>query len=491
MPLPCVLTQVSFSHLDKLEVIQNKAARLPTDSDLKSTVSYFGAKTGVLLFRAHPELCSQQFYASALHPNHPSNLSHLHPPPLMAILHASYNRVLRGLRARGDEPNAPLLPVIFGAYTDSLARRPLQGRIAGEIVRSQAPNKVLCAIPPPVDPAEQLLPRCHRSALSQLLLLLPKAPGLQPLCRLSWRPYMPRLSLYSCIIIGALSLVTSHTSLAIAQELLQNSSCVSTKFAGDFISPHQGHCFCRSCYSFDPLIFGSHLPPHPGLPSYTHPAMELLYDFLVPGSHVTNSMVPFIHASITRPWSFLQSLVLLSCNFNLLQAATALLFLCPRSSFQFIHELNIPMFSAVSSPNLSLSSLLSLHFSSNLPIISPLCSGHELLLHFFLVSDYGGIICEERNVISTSTASLFSFSHLPVLEKELPCTHFHLIPVSIFLWSASSFLFFSAICITDWWYMLNKIGEVEHPSLIPLRLPWLAVLALNSYFVNGDFMQVF
>ena len=48
-----------------------------------------------------------------------------------------------------------------------LARRLLRGRMIEEIVRSQAPNKVLMATPPLVDPAE-LLPRSYHSALSQL-----------------------------------------------------------------------------------------------------------------------------------------------------------------------------------------------------------------------------------------------------------------------------------------------------------------------------------
>ena len=37
-----------------------------------------------------------------------------------------------------------------------------------ETIQSQAPNKVLMATPPPIDPAEQLLPRSYRSPLSQL-----------------------------------------------------------------------------------------------------------------------------------------------------------------------------------------------------------------------------------------------------------------------------------------------------------------------------------
>ena len=50
----------------------------------------------------------------------------------------------------------------------STGKTPLTGRMIGEIVRSQAPNKVLLAVPPQVDPVEQLLPRYYKSALSQI-----------------------------------------------------------------------------------------------------------------------------------------------------------------------------------------------------------------------------------------------------------------------------------------------------------------------------------
>ena len=130
-------------------------------------------KTGVLPLRAHLNLCSQQFYASALQPMH---LSHLivtslpNPHLLRATLQASYHRILRGLRLRGDDPNAP--PFIFGGVLEEgaypLARRLLRGQMIEDVVRSQASNKVLLATPPPIDPTKQLLPLSYCSALSQL-----------------------------------------------------------------------------------------------------------------------------------------------------------------------------------------------------------------------------------------------------------------------------------------------------------------------------------
>ena len=64
----------SSTHLNKLEVIQNKALSIVTDCHKKGTASHLRAETGVLPLRAHLELCSQQFYASALQSLHPSHL---------------------------------------------------------------------------------------------------------------------------------------------------------------------------------------------------------------------------------------------------------------------------------------------------------------------------------------------------------------------------------------------------------------------------------
>ena len=77
---PIWFTEVSSSHLDKLELIQIKALRIATGCHQKATVSHLRAETGVLPLRAYLELCCQQFYASALQPLHPSHLIVTSPP---------------------------------------------------------------------------------------------------------------------------------------------------------------------------------------------------------------------------------------------------------------------------------------------------------------------------------------------------------------------------------------------------------------------------
>ena len=148
-------TEVCSSHL---EVIQNKFLRIATGCHQKDMVSHLRGETGVLPLRAHLGLCSQQFYACALQPSHPSHfiVTIPHPPTLLGLLfrlQVSYNKIFRGLRENSDEPNAPI--VIFGGVlgegNDPLARSLLLVRMIGVTVRSYVANKVLLAPPPPMD----------------------------------------------------------------------------------------------------------------------------------------------------------------------------------------------------------------------------------------------------------------------------------------------------------------------------------------------------
>ena len=145
-------TQVSSTHLDKLEVIQNKALRIATGCYQKAAVSHLIAETGVLPLRAHLELSSQQFYASVLQPMHSSHLivtSCPYSPPPQCHLPGLIPPYLES--PVNKSPNAH--PLIFGGVLEEgaypLARRLLRGWI----VRSQAPNKMLMATPPSIDPA--------------------------------------------------------------------------------------------------------------------------------------------------------------------------------------------------------------------------------------------------------------------------------------------------------------------------------------------------
>ena len=107
-------------------MIQNKGLRIAIGCHQKAAASHLRAKSGVFPLRAYLELCYQQFYA----PQSPNrHLPSPDPRSLRATLHGSYHRILRGLRLRGGDTNAP--PLIFvgvleeGAYP--LARCIIRG----------------------------------------------------------------------------------------------------------------------------------------------------------------------------------------------------------------------------------------------------------------------------------------------------------------------------------------------------------------------------
>ena len=108
--------------------------------------------------RAYLELCSQQFYASALQPSHPSYVIVL--SPFRSILQASYTGELEVTTPTPPSPSS-LGACEKGSY--HLARRLSKAINKVPPSQSEAPNRVIMAIPPPVNPTEQLLPCSHRT----------------------------------------------------------------------------------------------------------------------------------------------------------------------------------------------------------------------------------------------------------------------------------------------------------------------------------------
>ena len=130
---PVWFTQVSSYHLDKLEVIQNRALRIATCCHQKASVSHIKAETGVLP-RLHTMNCAHNSSMKELSTSPPPPSS---PRPLRATLQAPYHWTLRGLRV--DDHNAPTIfyRVVQWEGSYPLARRL---RMIGDILTSQAPK---------------------------------------------------------------------------------------------------------------------------------------------------------------------------------------------------------------------------------------------------------------------------------------------------------------------------------------------------------------
>jgi len=164
----------STTNLDKLSVTQNTALRIATGNIRKAAIPHLHVEAGVIPLRTHLELCGTQFLASALQTSHPSHslvTTYTGPRLMKPTLQSTYMRHLRRLLGSPDEvDDTP--PIIFGGVlsegTYPTARRRLRASAVARTTAAQPDNRVLLARPPPVDLAETLLPRAHRSILSQL-----------------------------------------------------------------------------------------------------------------------------------------------------------------------------------------------------------------------------------------------------------------------------------------------------------------------------------
>ena len=103
---------------------------------------------------------------------HPSQLMVTSPPDLSGLpSRPHFTASSEACKLDVTTPTTLLSSLVASwrrALTYPLARHLLQGWMIGEIVWSQEPNKVLWAVPQPVDPAEQLLPQSYRCALCQI-----------------------------------------------------------------------------------------------------------------------------------------------------------------------------------------------------------------------------------------------------------------------------------------------------------------------------------
>ena len=168
-------TLVSSMHLDKLDVIHNKALMIVSGCHLKAATSHFRVETGVLPLRVHLELCSQQFHASAPPSNQWTPVTSSSPPsPTPAPSGPpSSPHFIASSKSCMSELTTPT------PASCQLWWRPVGGHISLGHMPPTRPDdrgdrpvsgaqQVLWAVRPPVDPVKQLLLRSYRYALFQL-----------------------------------------------------------------------------------------------------------------------------------------------------------------------------------------------------------------------------------------------------------------------------------------------------------------------------------
>ena len=190
-------------------------------------------------------------------------------------------------------------------------------------------------------------------------------------------------------------------------------------------------------------------------------------DCLYERALLSNSVVDSTTAWITRAFVRLLRVDLHSHLRTFAQVAFLLFVLALQSSFRPRRVPNILVDWAPSVPKAMDSSLPSLHFSSN-------SSMDSLTTSFPVFSSSVHPTNVESSANSVSVIFMVSLSLLyrifdgSAAGKQLPGVHVQVSPHSCCCSFAFSFLLDCAILIDSAWYILNRVGEVAHPSLMPL-----------------------
>ena len=156
---PAWQPDLANTHLQKLQTTQNTALRIATGCTKSTPITHLHEETHVLPLKSHLDMRGTHFHTSTLDPAHP--LHYLHDPTLTRrprtrpphiTPHGHYNSLY-----------SSVLPVPGGTS--------LRGHIHTSITRraleDMAPNSLLGARPPVVDPSERELSRRERVHLSR------------------------------------------------------------------------------------------------------------------------------------------------------------------------------------------------------------------------------------------------------------------------------------------------------------------------------------
>ena len=158
---PTWFPNTSPSYIQKLQRIQNTALRISTGCVKMSPIDHLHAETQVLPVQDHLTLLCSQFLARALQPSHVSHPLVTSPPSPRNIkhtLHSKFHHLVAPYTVGGIIPPDTYTDTLKFLHTGAVARA----------IASRSPNKVLLTSPPVVAEEEKLLPRRHRSVLSQL-----------------------------------------------------------------------------------------------------------------------------------------------------------------------------------------------------------------------------------------------------------------------------------------------------------------------------------
>jgi hypothetical protein len=155
---PVWFPNLAQGHVDRLQVVQNKALRIATGAHVMSHIDHLHSETEVLPVGEHLSMLCSQYLANTLRPHHPSHATVNTPPGPRDQKWSRFLPRVAPFLLGGVMPEDTYRPSIKALHTSSV-REYLDGR---------RQNKVLDSHPPPVDPSELELDRTTRATLSQL-----------------------------------------------------------------------------------------------------------------------------------------------------------------------------------------------------------------------------------------------------------------------------------------------------------------------------------
>jgi hypothetical protein len=160
------------SHIQKLQLLQNRAMRVITGCHQATAIDHLHQETSLLPVGPRLDMLCTQFLASAMRRDHPSHATVMLPP---------------GPRTRKNKDGEvrPLKETLFSRYGHELTpylnddgiiaevsynrtREAIHTKAVERAIRAQGPNRLLGHRPPIVADSERSLPRAFQTTLNQL-----------------------------------------------------------------------------------------------------------------------------------------------------------------------------------------------------------------------------------------------------------------------------------------------------------------------------------
>ena len=169
---PITVPNTKPTHIQNLQLLQNKAMRLITGCHQAASIDHLHNETSLLPVGPRLDMLCAQFLASAMRPGHPSHETVRLPPgprtrvdkdgevrPMKETLATKYFHVVEPFL----NDDGVMAEVSYKRTRDTIHTNAVQ-----KAIRRQGPNRLLGCRPPAVADSERYLPRAFQTTLNQM-----------------------------------------------------------------------------------------------------------------------------------------------------------------------------------------------------------------------------------------------------------------------------------------------------------------------------------